>query len=273
MIGYIRIYRSIREHWIWQDATKLKWWLDILMLANYKPGKMLQGNNLVEIKRGAFHTSEVKLSERWGVTRRTVNTFLNLLEEDGMIATKRTKNGTTIEVLNYNEYQELSGAKCTTDDATNSTDNDTDNSTVNDTDNDTQSKKENKRKKVKESKETIHSIVNDYANNEELNKALKSFLELRKKLKKPLTERALKTALSKLDSLSNGNEQLKIAIVDQTLERGWQTFYEFKGALPSHDTRKSNEEFDKKQREKANQYKGMSAEERAEYARKLTEGL
>lgn len=145
MVGYIRIYRSIIEHWIWQDATKLKWWLDILIMANYKSGKMLQGNKLVEIKRGTFHTSEVKLSERWGVTRRTVNTFLNLLEEDGMIATKRTKNGTTIEVLNYNEYQELSGAKCTTYDATNDTADDTDSSTVDDT----QSNKVNKDKKVK----------------------------------------------------------------------------------------------------------------------------
>ena len=33
MAGWIKIYRDIQEHWIWQDANKLKWWLDIILMA------------------------------------------------------------------------------------------------------------------------------------------------------------------------------------------------------------------------------------------------
>ena len=40
------------------------------------------------IKRGSFHTSEVKLSERWNVSRNTVRKFLKLLQNDNMITTK-----------------------------------------------------------------------------------------------------------------------------------------------------------------------------------------
>ena len=121
MSGYIRLFRDIRNHWIWEDANKLKWWLDIIMLANYKSNKKLMGNSLQEIKRGQFHTSELKLATRWGVNRKTVSNFLNLLEEDEMIVTKRTALGTTIEVLNYNEYQDISGEFGTTQRATDGT--------------------------------------------------------------------------------------------------------------------------------------------------------
>ena len=33
MGGWIKIYQTIREHWIWERPRYLKWWLDLLMLA------------------------------------------------------------------------------------------------------------------------------------------------------------------------------------------------------------------------------------------------
>lgn len=119
MSGYIKIYRQIRDHWLWEEPQKLKWWIDLIMLANYMDKKMLVGTKLKEINRGTFHTSEMKLASRWGVNRKTVSNFLSLLEKDNMIVTKRTAIGTTIEVLNYNEYQDISSengtTNCTTD--------------------------------------------------------------------------------------------------------------------------------------------------------------
>jgi hypothetical protein len=103
--GWIKIYRDIQEHWIWQDANKLKWWLDIILMANHKDNKFLLGNELFEVKRGEFHTSELKLAERWDVNRKTVRKFLELLENDQMIALHKTQKGTTIKVNKYNAYQ------------------------------------------------------------------------------------------------------------------------------------------------------------------------
>ena len=78
-------------------------------------------------------------------------------------------------------------------------------------------------------KETITSVLNSYAPvGTDLHSALVSFKEMRSKMKKPLTVRALKMALKELDNLSAGDEITKTAIVDQSLERGWQKFYELK---------------------------------------------
>lgn len=106
--GWIKLYRNIQEHWIWQDPQKLKWWLDILLLANHKENKFLLGNELMEVERGEHHTSELKLAERWGVSKTTVRKFLKLLESEQMIELKKSKKGTTLKVSNYNDYQDFS---------------------------------------------------------------------------------------------------------------------------------------------------------------------
>ena len=108
MTGWISLHRQIRNHWIWDDAEKLKWWLDILLLTNHTDKKSVFNNEVVLIKRGTFKTSEVKLSERWGVSRNTVRKFLKLLESDEMIVAEKTPYGTTVKVCNYNDYQGFS---------------------------------------------------------------------------------------------------------------------------------------------------------------------
>lgn len=105
MTGWIKLHRQIMEHWIWEDAERFKWWMEILLLTNHTDKKTVIGNNVVTIERGTFHTSELKLASRWGVSRNRVRRFLELLEQDGMISTKKTINGTTVKVHNYNVYQ------------------------------------------------------------------------------------------------------------------------------------------------------------------------
>lgn len=39
MAGWISLYRSIQEHWLWKDAEMLRAWLDLLLLANYEDKK------------------------------------------------------------------------------------------------------------------------------------------------------------------------------------------------------------------------------------------
>lgn len=106
--GWIKLHRAIRKNWIWEDAQKLKWWLDILLQANHQEKKVLLGNELVLIERGSFHTSELKLAKKWGVSKTTVRKFLELLESDRMITTIKSKKGTTLKVSNYEEYQGFS---------------------------------------------------------------------------------------------------------------------------------------------------------------------
>ena len=103
--GWIALHRSLKDNWIWNDSKKLKWWIDILLSANYKDKKIVINNTIILIKRGSFFTSILSLSKAWNVDRRTVRKFLNLLQKDNMITVESNTIGTMIKVSNYNDYQ------------------------------------------------------------------------------------------------------------------------------------------------------------------------
>lgn len=105
--GWIKLHRSIYNHWLWKEDTKLKWWLDLLLMANHTTRKILLGNNLIEIPRGSLHTSMTKLTARWQADKKTVKRFLDLLQKDSMISYTTTAKGTTINISNYKEFQDF----------------------------------------------------------------------------------------------------------------------------------------------------------------------
>ena len=61
-----------------------------------------------------------------------------------------------------------------------------------------------------------------------LDVALNDFAEMRKKMRKPLTERALALTLSELEKLAPGDDDKKIAILNQSIQRGWQGVFPLK---------------------------------------------
>ena len=74
---------------------------------------------------------------------------------------------------------------------------------------------------IKKEKETnLDKLIKEYTDNEELKETLKDFIKMRKTIKKPVTDRALKGILNKLDNLSNNN-QIKIEILEQSIEKCW----------------------------------------------------
>ena len=88
------------------------------------------------------------------------------------------------------------------------------------------------------------SAIDSLPVSDDLKEALKAWGEMRKSIKKPLTERALKTAMNKLHSLCGDNEQMMIAVVDQSTFNDWQGFFPLKGtpAQPQTDRRQKIKE-------------------------------
>ena len=119
--GWICIHRCIRRHWIWQDANRFKWWVDLLLRANHEDKKVLIDGSLKLCKRGDFITSLSKLATEWKVNRDTVRRFLDLLESDNMIARVSTHKMTQITICNYDSYQDKPTTDTTTDSATDTT--------------------------------------------------------------------------------------------------------------------------------------------------------
>lgn len=111
--GWISIYRSMQDHWLWQEKpfSKGQAWLDLLLSANHKENKFLLGNEILQVDRGSFVTSELKLMEKWGWSKSKVRSFLNLLKNDNMITKTSDKKKTTITIVNYELYQDSETTK------------------------------------------------------------------------------------------------------------------------------------------------------------------
>lgn len=81
---------------------------------------------------------------------------------------------------------------------------------------------EYKEKNIK--KESVNSVISEYTENKDLQDALHGFVEMRNKARKPLTVRAMKLSLNKLNELAL-DDVTKISIVNQSIVHSWSTFY------------------------------------------------
>ena len=64
-----------------------------------------------------------------------------------------------------------------------------------------------------------------FPNDEMLDEAFADFVAMRKQIKKPMTDRAIKLAISKLNKLSGGDNDKAIEIINQSIMKCWQDFY------------------------------------------------
>ena len=82
-----------------------------------------------------------------------------------------------------------------------------------------------------------------YPLDDKLNDAFKDFIEYRKKIRKPMTPRAIKLLMSRLDELSSDND-VKIQILNQSIMNGWTGLFPLKSDSKNPVTNKLNESYD-----------------------------
>ena len=104
--GWISIHRKLRQHWLWQDPVKLKWWLDILLSVNHTEAKVNLGYELFDCKKGQSLKSLKRWGDEWGVSKDTARNFLKLLEKDKMITLENVGKSTRLTVCKYDSYQQ-----------------------------------------------------------------------------------------------------------------------------------------------------------------------
>jgi len=108
--GWISIHRKIKDHWLWSDPVKLKWWIDILLTVNHSESKVNIGNVLIECKRGQSIRSLQTWAVQWQTNKSMVRRFFDLLQNDEMISTENVKKSTRLTVCNYDSYQDSRNA-------------------------------------------------------------------------------------------------------------------------------------------------------------------
>lgn len=105
MAGWIKISRDLVGHWLWQDAERLKWWLDLLFMAAWDDRKQIVGKQLVILKKGQLIASLSFLCGRWERSRTMVEPYLDLLIDEGMIEKNVSHNVSIITICNFEKYQ------------------------------------------------------------------------------------------------------------------------------------------------------------------------
>ena len=94
---------------------------------------------------------------------------------------------------------------------------------------------------LQKKKEKNNILIDSYTQNDDLKTTINDFISMRNKIKKPVTQRALKGILNKLDSFTN-NDFEKILILENSIENCWLSVYELKNKKASTkvDTGKKN---------------------------------
>lgn len=109
MRGWIKFWRKTLESSVFTSlpASDFKVFMACLALANNMGRAWFNGSGEEEIPRGSFVTSQPKLADLTGLTRKQVRGALQRLEKIGSIRAKeRAKRYTVVEVVNFESYQD-----------------------------------------------------------------------------------------------------------------------------------------------------------------------
>ena len=213
MSGWIKIHRSITEHWLYTEKrvySRFEAWNDILLMVNYAEAKTIIKGKVYEIKRGQSILSMDSWGKRWGWDKSKVRRFLDLLQSEKMIELKSDTITTHLTVCNYVNYQDERHADETQMKRKRNT-KDTQTTLI---------KEEEENKEEKEEKEIIPLS--------EFQIAFNNYVEMRISKKNKPTQNAIDLIIKRLDELSNGDEKQKIEILNQSTINGWTSVYPIK---------------------------------------------
>ena len=175
---------------------------------------------------GYSYPSQTRLLKETSLSKTTLLKCLNELEEKGYI--KRVK-----EKGENNKYYISSSIKIDTDTSTkNSTTTSAKNDTTTSTKNSTLKELNKNKKEKKENKTNLDKLIEVYTGNDLLVEALRDFIKMRKAIKKPLTDRAMKGILNKLDNYAS-DDLGKIEILERSIVNCWQDVFQIKEKAPS----------------------------------------
>jgi hypothetical protein len=71
------------------------------------------------------------------------------------------------------------------------------------------------------------TVINEYSANEAVRKEIREYIKMRQRISDPMTDHAVDLMLGRLSSLAS-SDAMKVAVLQQSIERGWKTVYELK---------------------------------------------
>ena len=207
--GFIKLHRKMEE-WEWaKEPNTFVLFIHLLLLASWKDSRW-QGQDVV---RGSLITSLSHLAEITGLSVQNVRTSLDHLRSTGEITVRSTNRFTVVTVINYGLYQD-NDVNLTNELTSQLTNNQqTGNKQV------TTSKERKNNKNIKNIRIELPFTSQSFS------EAWERWKTHRTEIKHKLTP---STEQSQLKKLSQFSESEAIAMIDQSIEHGWQ------GLFPVH---------------------------------------
>lgn len=243
--NWIKLYRKMIDDPIFVNSTgpQVKVLMTVMFLAAWTPKKWDVLGHELTIQPGEVFISAYELARRAGddVSRDVVRKALVRFEKMGFWTLKRTHRGVLIHIVNWRKYQLYDGEQTPNEPLSRPQADPME--PLSRPQADPTNKKEGKKVRnirreeyntplpPKGGKGGVIPLFERFSSgNHDLLSALKEWQEMRIRMKKPLTEKAAELNLKDLQQLSGGDEQMMVAIVSQSIKRGWQGFYALKEA-------------------------------------------
>ena len=120
MDGWLKLYRSILDSAVFQDAEILKVWIWLLCNVAFEQHDTICYGKVITLKPGQIATGRKKIAQCTDLNENKVYRALTALKSLGNIEIKATNKYSIITVVNWDKYQEENGKRTPSEQQTNS---------------------------------------------------------------------------------------------------------------------------------------------------------
>jgi len=209
MQGWIKLHRKMLNSSVFQNPNILKFWVWCLLKASHTEYTTRIGIQEVTLLQGQFPFGRNVAAVELNMNPSTIYKYLNLLEGENLISTKRNNKYTVVTIEKWELYQ---------------SDNEPEEQQKNNK-RTTKEQQSNTNKNVKNDKECKEDIYSDLPS--EIHEPLKKYIEMRKGMgkQKAMSEQAVKLLIGKLNKLAPNNTELQIAMLEDATLKNWLSVY------------------------------------------------
>lgn len=120
MDGWLKLYRSILDSAVFQDAEVLKVWIWLLCSVAFEQHDTICYGKVIHLKPGQTATGRKKIAQCTDLNENKVYRALTVLKSLGNIEIKSTNKYSIITIVNWDKYQEENGKRTSIEQQTNS---------------------------------------------------------------------------------------------------------------------------------------------------------
>lgn len=120
MDGWLKLYRSILDSAVFQDAEVLKVWIWLLCNVAFEQHDTICYGKVIHLKPGQIATGRKKIAQCTDLNETKVYRALTALKSLGNIEIKATNKYSIITVVNWDKYQEENNKRTANEQQTNS---------------------------------------------------------------------------------------------------------------------------------------------------------